>query len=370
MKFRLLSFTSLGLLLAFSACKSEPNPQASAPEVLRNVPIVRAESLRLPDTVAALGTVHAVQSSQLAAQVMGVITSINVHEGDLVRQGQTLATIDPAQAQAGLERAQAALSAAQHDSTAANTERDLAESTFKRYANLYERKSVSPQEFDEVKARKAAALSRAEASGSAVSQAKAAVAQAQVAFNYTRIRAPFDGVITARLVDPGSMASPGTPLVTIESTGRYRAEVTVEESDLRLVQMKGEVPVSLDAYPDQTIVGKVVQIVPSADAMSRTFLVKIDLPALKILRSGLSARANFSRGTRDAVVLPSNAVVDRGALKAIYVVGSDHIASLRYVTVGNSQRDRIEILSGVSANEAVIASPSDREFAGKKIEAQ
>lgn len=370
MNYKILSAVSVVLALTLSACKSEANPKASAPETVCNVVVVKAELLQLPDSIPALGTVRAIQTAQLSAQIMGSVTRIDAREGDLVKQGQVLVEIDAAQAQAGLERAQAALSAAQHELVAARTDRELAESTLKRYSTLYERKSVSPQEFDEIKARQASAAARAEAAQDAVVQAKAAVGQAQTAFNYTRIRAPFDGIVTARLVDPGAMASPGTPLMTVESRGRYRAEVTIDESNLQLAKIGGNVEVSLDAYPDEHLTGKVVQIVPSVDTLSRTFLVKIELPQMAILRSGLSARANFSQGTRRAVVLPTSAVVDRGAMKAVYVVNPDQTVALRYVTVGVAQQDRVDVLSGISANESVIASPSDREFAGKKIEVQ
>ena len=367
---RLLFAISTLLLFSVAACKSEPNPEASVPETIRNVAVVKAESTQIPDSIPALGTVRATQTAQLSAQIMGSVTRIDVREGDPVKQGQVLVEIDAAQAQAGLDRAQAALSGAQHELLAARTQRDLAASTLKRYSALYERKSVSPQEFDEVRAQQSAASARAEAAQDAVTQAKATVGQAQTAFNYTRIRAPFNGIVTARLVDPGAMAAPGTPLMTVESRGRYRAEVTVDESSLNLVKIGHDIPVSLDAYPDESFNGKVIQVFPSADALSRTFLVKIELPESATLRSGLSARANFSRGTRDIVVLPTSAVVDRGAMKAVYVVNPDHTTTLRYVTVGAAQQNHFEILSGVAAYETVVASPSDREFAGKKIEVQ
>ncbi len=362
---RLAFIFALAAATAITACNSERDQKTSAMETVRGVAVVKAESARLPDDVPALGTVRAKETAQISAQIMGVVTSVLVHEGDAVKQGQTLVLLDAGQPEAGLQRAEAALSGAQHELAAARSDRELADSTLKRYTTLYERKSVSPQEFDEVKTRQAAATARAEAAQDGVTQAKAAVAQAQTTFNYTRIRAPFDGRVVARTVDPGSMASPGTPLLTIESTGQYRAEVSVNESNLQFVKIGNPVAVSLDAYPEEGISGRVSQIVPSADPLSRTFLVKIDLPAMSSLRSGLSATAHFSRGTRDATTLPKSAVVDRGAMKAVYVVGNDGVASLRYVTTGSNQQDRIEILSGLTARETVIASPTDREFGGK-----
>jgi len=128
------------------------------------------------------------------------------------------------------------------------------------------------------------------------------------------------------------------------------------------------VPVTIDAYPGEKLSGKVTQIVPAADPSTRTFMVKLELPTNAFLRSGLFGRASFSRGERDSLTIPHTAIVDRGALKAVYVVGPDQVASLRYVTVGNPLGDQIEILSGLAPQEAIVLSPGDREIGGKRIE--
>jgi RND family efflux transporter MFP subunit len=365
-----LLFLSLALILFAAGCSSEKPTAAAAPETVHNVALVKAENATVPDVLSAIGTVRAAETAQLSAQMMGNVLSVNVHEGDAVSAGQVLATIDPSQAQASLDRAQAALAAAQHELSAAQAERNLADSTLKRYDVLFERKSVSPQEYDEIKARFQNAAARTEAAKAGESQAKAAVAQAHTAFGYTKIRAPFNGIVTERKVDPGALASPGMPLLTVESTGHYRLEANVDEASLRFVKEGQNVPVSLDAFPDKQLSGKVSQIVPAADPGSRTFLVKVELPHDAILRSGLSGRASFSRGERQSLVLPRTAVVDRGTLRGVYVVGPDQLASLRYVTIGDPVGDRFEVLSGLSPQESVVLSPGDRELGGKRVEVQ
>ncbi len=361
---------SLSLVLAGAGCSSSKQPTPASPETIRGVSTFKAANTRVPDLISAVGTVRAAETAQLSAQMMGSVMSVNVREGDAVNQGQVLATIDPAQAQAGLDRAQAALSAAQHEVAASETEKSLTESTLKRFDTLYQRKSVSPQEYDEVKARYQGSLARAEAAQAGAAQAKAAVAQAQTAFGYTKIHAPFSGTVTERKVDPGALAAPGLPLLTLEGSGRYRLEATIDEASLRFVHLGEQVPITLDAYPDQSLTGRVAQIVPAADPNTRTFLIKIELPANAMLRSGLFGRANFSRGERNSLVVPQTAVVDRGALKAVYVVGNDQIASLRYVTVGQTIGNQLEVLSGLTSNEAVVLSPGDLEIGGKRVEVQ
>ena len=358
----------ISIILLIAGCSSSKQEKAAEPEVVRGVATFTTTMSRVPDVIAAVGTVRAAEAAQVSAQTMGNVIAVNVREGDAVNQGEVLATIDPAQAQAGLERAQAAMAAAQHEVAAAQTDRALTESTLKRFDSLYQKKSVSPQEYDEVKARYQGAVARSEAAQAGESQAKAAVSQAQTAFSYTKVRSPFNGVVIERRVDPGALAAPGMPLLTVEAGGRYRLEATIDEANLRFVHLGDNVPVTVDAYPSEKMSGKVTQIVPAADPSTRTFTIKLELPPSPILRSGLFGRANFSRGERDSLAVPRTAVIDRGALKAVYVVGSDQIASLRYVTVGDLLGEQVEILSGLGAKEAVVLSPGEGEIGGKRIE--
>jgi RND family efflux transporter MFP subunit len=359
---------SLALIISLAGCSSAKQETGPSPEVVRGLALVTVAAARVPDTISAVGTVRAADTAQLSAQVMGNVLAVNVREGDAISKGQVLAVIDPVQAQAGLDRAQATLSSAQHEVAAAQAERGLTESTLKRFDTLYQRKSVSSQEYDEVKARYQTAVARTEAAQAGQAQAQAAVAQAQTTLNHTRLYAPFNGFVIERKADPGALAAPGTPLLTVEAAGRYRLEATVDESSLRFVHLGETVQVSLDAYPDQPLSGKVTNIVPAADPNTRTFLVKIELPANSSLRSGLFGRARFTRGERESMMLPRSAVVDRGSLKGVYVVGPDQVASLRYITLGDPSGDNQEVLSGLTAKESVVLAPGDREIGGKRIE--
>lgn len=352
------------------ACSSDKGSEAQKPENAGKVGVVKVSNATIPDVITAVGTVQAAETAQLAPQIMGTVVAVHVREGDPIRAGQVLVSIDPAQSKAALEGAQAALAASEHQLAAAQTQQKLAEETLTRYDMLFQRKSVSPQEYDEVKARAQAAAASAEAARAQRSQSKAAVAQAQSGFNYTSIRAPFNGVVIERRVDPGALASPGAPVMTVESNGRFRLEATVDEANLRFVHMGETVPVSLDAYPGESLNGKVAQIVPAADPASRTFLVKLELPSSTFVRSGLFGRTQFPRGERTAILIPSASVVRRGALVGVFTVGHNQLAELRYVTLGNPVGDRIEVLSGLSPNEVVVSSPGDRELGGKQVEVQ
>jgi RND family efflux transporter MFP subunit len=367
-----LTLSSLALLAVagLSGCSSGRQPAASAPETVRNVAVLTVQQTDVPDVVEAVGTVHAAQTSQLASQMMGNIVEIRVHEGDRVRRGQVLAVIDEAQPRAAVDRATAAGSAAEQELAAADSDLALAESTLKRYQSLYDKKSVSPQEFDEVKARYQGAVARRDMARAGQAQAKAALAQARTTFAYTRILAPFDGIITEKKADPGTLASPGLPIFTVEGLTRFRLEAAVNEDDLRYVRIGQPAPVVVDALGDAELKGIVAQIVPAADPGSRSFLVKIDVPADPKLRSGLFGRAMFSRGMRSSLLIPQTAVVQRGQLQGVYVLDSGRIANLRYVTLGKISGTDVEVLAGLQGGEQLVAKPGDFALNGKHIEAQ
>jgi RND family efflux transporter MFP subunit len=367
-----LKLSSLGLLAVagLSGCSSERQPAAPAPETVRNVSVLTVQRANVPDLLEAVGTVHAAQTSNLASQMMGNIVEVRVHEGDRVQRGEVLAVIDDAQPRAAVDRAAAAEAAAQQELlVAAQSDLALAESTLKRYQTLYERKSVSPQEFDEVKARQQAGQARHDMAQAGQAQAKAALTQARTSLGYTRIRAPFDGVVTERKADPGTLASPGMPIFTVEDVRRYRLEATVNETDLRYLRIGQQAPVTIDAL-DHELAGKVTQIGPAADPASRSFLVKIDLPADPRLHSGLFGRAQFSRGQKPALLIPRTAVVERGQLQGVFVLDQNKVAGLRYVTLGKPIGAEIEVLAGLQDGERLVANPAELDLSGKRIEAE
>ena len=371
-RMKLASVVTAGLLLlalaTLAGCSSERETATAAPETVSNVSVLSVQPTNVLDLVEAVGTLRAAQTSQLAGQMMANIVEIRAHEGDRIQRGQVLAVLDEAQPRAALDRATAADLASQQGITAADSDLALAEATFKRYQTLYEKKSVSPQEFDEVKARYQAAEARRDMARAGQTQAKAAVQQAHTALGYTRILAPFDGLVTEKKADVGMLVSPGMPIFTVEDLHRYRLEATVNETDLKYVRMGQQVPVIIDAVGDKELKGRVVEIVPAADAASRSFLVKIEIPSDPALRSGLFGRAQFSRGERPSLLIPRTAVVERGQLQGIYVLDQNKVANLRYITLGKPSGGQVEVLAGLQAGETLVADPGDREFSGKKIE--
>jgi RND family efflux transporter MFP subunit len=365
----LAAVLSLALLfLEGAACSREHSTTNAAPETVRGIDTLVVQRATIPSYYEAMGTVRPVQSAQVAAQVMGTLVRVNVREGDRVSKGQLLAVIDDSQTRSSVDRAIAGQNSAQQEISAADADFVLAESTLNRYQELFVKKSVSPHEFDEVKSRYEAAKARREMVRAGRAAADAAVAQTRSIQSFTQVRAPFTGMVTAKFAELGNLAVTGTPLFVIEDMSNFRLETTVDESGLASVHLGENVPVTLDSLGAAQLNGKVVQILPSADTASRTFLVKIELPKNPSIRSGLFGRARFRTGTREALSVPQTALVQRGTMQGVYVLGSDQIASLRYVTIGRPEENSVEVLSGLNSGERIVTMPASHELNGRKIE--
>src|SRR5215469_18520230 len=194
-------------VLSLSGCSTEQHTKVPT-ETVRDVSVLALKQADIPDVLEAVGTVRAAQTSDLASQMMGNIVEIRAHEGDQVHRGQVLAVIDDSQPRAVADRAIAADLAAQQQLVAADSDLVLAESTLRRCQYLYEEKVVSQQEFDEVNARHQAALARRDIAQAGQEQARAVLNEARTSLGYSRIRAPFAGVVTHKKADSGTLASP------------------------------------------------------------------------------------------------------------------------------------------------------------------
>jgi len=355
--------------LTIAGCKSDVPVQPGPVETVQTR-VVDAQKAEIPAVVRATGTLHAHESATLSAQVMGKVEQVLVREGDAVKAGQALVILDDATLRSSSDQADASVTALEQQQAAAQTNADLAESTLARYKQLEAQKSVSPQEMDEVTRRAEAAQAQVNAIKAQANAMKAQQAGARAMLGYTRIVAPFAGMVTARMVDPGAMAAPGVPLVQVDSTGPLELQATVPESIITNVRKGMKIGITTDSLNGQRFAGSVAEIVPAADPASHSFLVKITVPGSAELRSGMFANAEIPTGVKQAVLAPRSAVVMRGSLACAYALDANGVAQLRYLTLGSPNGANVEVLTGLNGGEKLVDNPSDRDLAGKRIEAQ
>lgn len=361
-------------------CSPDGSEKRAEPEPVQGVEVAVVQPTAVEDYFAAVGTVRPRRTTTLSSKVVGTVVIFPVSEGDRVKEGQTLVEIESRDLRAELQGAEAALEeiewairAAGSAVVAAEGQRDLAAATFQRYESLVARGSIAPQEFDEVRTKYQVAEAEVARAGENLralkarrEQAKARLSHTQALLSYARITSPFGGIVTAKMAEIGTVASPGTPLLTVEERGPYRLESQVGESQISLIRLRGSVEISLDAV-DQRLVGTVAEIVPAADPQSRTFTVKIDLPSRRDIRSGLYGKARFPLGERKILAAPPQALLHRGQLVGVYVIDRGGIARFRLVKTGKEYGDRTEVLSGLSAGERIVTQGVERVSEGSRV---
>ena len=358
-------------VLLLTSCGSEATHRAAQPQAPRvAVQVAAVNAQDWPTSYQATGTVRARTTATISSKVTGYVQQVSVQVGDRVRHGQALITLDARDLDVSLRRAEAggaevesAIPELENATAAAKANLDLAQTTFQRMAELAAKKSISNQELDEASARLKAAQanydmvrSRRTQINSKMAVVEQEIRAAGIMRDYAKLAAPFSGVVITRTAEPGNLATPGAPLLTIEQDGLYRLEASVDESKLANVRVGQAVEVVIDAATGDNhrkLNARVSEIVPSVDSASRTYIVKLDLPATPQLRTGMFGRAIFPLGMQKVVAVPLAALMERGQLQSVFVV-EDGVAHTRLVTTGRRTGDAVEVLSGLNAGEKVV----------------
>jgi RND family efflux transporter MFP subunit len=306
------------------------------------------EPVKVNDYYEAAGTVRARITSAVSSRVPGRVIAIPVRAGDRVRAGQVLLKLDDSDAAQRVRAAeQAAAAAAQN--------RALAESTYERSRKLYEGRAITGQEMQEIETRKKIA-------GAEYSRAAAALEEAKVQRGFTVITSPEAGTVTEKKIDVGSMASPGVPLMVVESGKGFHIEAYVDEALSADIRPGTPVGFRVDAI-NLKGKGDIFETVPAVDPATRSFLIKITAtgPALK---SGLFAKVRIPLGQKTIVAVPREAIVDKGQLTGVYTVSPDGIVTYRLIRYGKEFDGAVEVLSGLKAGDRIIAKGADKAVDG------
>ena len=309
--------------------------------------------------ITASGTIQAVKSANLSTRMMGFVANTPVNVGDKVRQGQLLVAINNSDLQAKLSQVNAGINEA--NAAFINAEKD-----YNRYKNLFAENSASQKEFDDMTAHYNMAKARLEG-------AKQMKNEVDAQFAYANIRAPFDGVVTGRFVKDGDMANPGMPLIALEAPGSFEVIAMVPESNISEIISGTEVNVLVKSI-NKTVKGKVTEVSSSAKNTGGQFLVKVALEKTDAsILSGMFVTVQFSQETQEktnVVLIPVEALVTKGQLSGVYTVSESNTALLRWLRLGRTFGDRIEVLSGLSPNESYIISADGKLYNGVNVTIQ
>ena len=293
----------------------------------------------------AVGTLKAANRSVVSAKVLATIQDIHVAAGDFVKEGDLLVTLNTQELDARVNQARESLAAVQ----AAVRE---AESDFERNERLLQANAVSRQEYD-VSERK---LNVARADER---RAQQSVKEAEVFLSYSRITAPKSGRIVDRTAEPGDTTQPGKPILALYDSQSLRLETPVMESLAVKLQVGQKLNVHVDSIK-QDFTATIDEVVPQADAASRSFLVKASLPRNDNLYEGMYGRLQIPAGSRRHLCLATDAISRIGQLEFVDVVMNDGSLQRRLIKTGRlGMAGRVEVLSGVSASDKVVLRASD-----------
>lgn len=306
------------------------------------------------------GSIEAVKGSLLAPQVSGSITVLNVKAGDQVKAGQVLARIDTRIANQQAVANQAQVAAARAQLSAARQE-------YERKKRLHEKQYISQ-----------AALERAESDyKTAEAQTRAELAQtgmANVQSGLHTVTAPYAGIVAEVMTEQGDMAMPGKPLLALYNPKEMRAVVNVPQSQIASIKAGGNIKVIIPAAAEaeRSVTVSKVTVLPTADAVTNSVKVRLLLPQnLSSVSPGMFARAQLpttSANLQNQIYIPSQAVIKRSELMAVYVVDAQGDPQLRQVRVGRKQGDNVEILAGLLAGEKLALDPiAAANFKTKKL---
>jgi len=394
MNTRLFWFPALVAGLAtFAGCGGEKAQEhKTLPAVQARILVMQEETV--PTLLEVPGTVQPRDRVSLSSQINGFVQSITVQPGDTVAAGQLLATLDAREAEsqrsgaeAGIREAEEGLAEARKAEQMSVSHRDaaranarLASETCGRFEKLFEARSVSPQELDEVRARRDAAAAELAARETAVgaaqrrigqlearlAQAAAQLRRADVLVGWTSIKAPSAGRVVERATDPGSAIFPGSPLLVLESVSA--PQVIADIPSAQAGTLRQGLPVRILTESGAPTEGRVTEIVPVSSAGSHTVRFKADLPASSHARSGSFARVFIPAGERQTLLLPASAVRSTGQLTAVFVADGGSKARSRLVKTAPFDADRIEVLSGLASGERVVLNPDSQIADGVPLE--
>ena len=300
-----------------------------------------------PYIAEAVGTLKSAKRTEISSRVMAPINRILVTAGQTVAEDDTLVELDRRAMETRLSQAQASLLASR--AALQRTEND-----YKRASELIGKKVISQAEMDEN-------TSNLQVARANLNLAKQAVTEAEVLISYTTIKAPKAGMIVDRLAEQGDMARPGEPLLILYDPATLRLEVPVMESMAINLKTGDELTVQIDALNNRRIKAVVDEIVPQAEAASRSFLVKVKLPRSGDLFEGMFGRLLIPLGTRRHLCLHTGAIQTIGQLTFVEVVKPDGMLDRRFIKVGRyGNTDHREVLSGLKAGERVLMRPEGK----------
>jgi HlyD family secretion protein len=286
----------------------------------------------------------------------GRLQEVYVKLGDRVSRGQQLAKIEDQELREQIRQAEAAQEVSRATIRQREADLKLAETNVERSRSLFERQLLPKQTLDDNEARYQSAIAALDLARAQSTQSQARLEELRITMQNTVIVSPVNGFVARRAADPGAFASQNAPVVDVVDISRVRLVVNVVEKDLKQVQQGDTTQVEVDAFPGETFAGRIARVAPVLDPATRTAPIEIEIPNADFrLKPGMYARVGITTEQRpNALVVPSNALVDIGGERGVFIAKADNTAEFRKVEIGIEEPTKAEILAGLEEGERVV----------------
>ncbi len=339
-------------LVFLLGCGSEEKVKKTAVSQLVKVEVASVKLGTIPLKIVAPGTVVSDQKAQMSSRLMGYIKDFDVKEGQEVKRGDLLFSIDSTDVKSGILRAKSGYQQAKASLLDARLD-------FKRFKKLYEDESVSKQQFDKINLQFKVARQQ-------IISAKTGLDNAKSQLRYANVKAPFDGVVVKKMAEAGDLSAPGNPILSLENKSSLSIRTQVSHDLYADLRMGDTADIILDGI-DETLTGTIYAMVSAADPKTRTHTVKLSLPSHLSINSGAFARVSFTRGERQTMIVPKSALLNRSGIEGIFVV-EDGKSFFNMVRLGETIGDNIEIKSGINLEDIIVISNNESLLNGDRIE--
>ena len=343
----------LAAVTYLAACGSKENPAPIAANPV-NVVVQEVNVQSISNELLYSGQVVSHNQSVLSTKIMGQVSNVLVKAGDHVSKGDLLVTIRSKGVHAQLASAKAMLDEAIAAQANANK-------SFERISNLKAKGSATQQELDQ-------ATSARDMANARVESAKQQEASVEELLSYASLRSHIDGFVSAKYVNPGDMANPGSPLLALESTQQLKIDISVPEFEVGIFNEGDPVSIQFNAFEDQTFKGVVDKVIPSSAFSGAQFKVSVlieDVP--KGVKPGMFGRVSRKGASSEKVIVPESALVRKGQLVGVYVVSDQSEAMLRWLRLGRETKKGFEVLSGLDQEEKFVVSSESQLRDGIKV---
>ncbi|WP_047416422.1 efflux RND transporter periplasmic adaptor subunit [Cellulophaga sp. Hel_I_12] len=359
MNIKINTIVAFSLTLLLASCGSEDKKAIADNTPAIAVKTSQVEANENSPFLSVSGKIEATNSADLSTRMMGYVDKVHVNVGDKVQKGQLLVSINNADLQAKRAQVNAGI-------TQATVGFENAQKDYNRFKSLFADKSASQKEMDDMTANFEIAKAQLES-------AKQMKNEVNAQFTYSNITAPFSGIVTSKNVEAGNMANPGMPLISIEAPGNFEVMAMVPETEISEIKNGSTVAVLVKSI-NQTIKGKVSEVSTSAKNTGGQYLVKIDLDKTDAaILSGMFTTVQFPverKAKTELVLIPIEAIITNGQLSGVYTVSQSNTAILRWLRLGRTYGNQVEVLSGLHSDEAYIVSAEGKLYNGAKITVQ